>query len=83
MSKTGCEPVIMSMFRKAKVAPSIQFEVIDLRTIFTMVQEGIGAKIVPEMALPSDLSGLHVLSLEPKQFRHLALAVPSKLQAGA
>jgi DNA-binding transcriptional LysR family regulator len=77
MSKAGCEPIVISMFRKAKVTPNIQFEVIDLRPIFAMVQEGIGATIVPEMALPLDLSGLHVLSLKPKQYRHLALAVPS------
>jgi DNA-binding transcriptional LysR family regulator len=77
MSKAGCEPIITGMFRKAKVTPNIQFKVIDLRTIFAMVQEGIGVTIVPEMALPSDLSGLHVLSLEPQQYRHLALAVSS------
>lgn len=77
MSKAGCKPLITAMFRKAKIAPKTQFEVIDLRTIFAMIQEGMGATIVPEMALPSDRSGLHVMSLSPKQFRHLALAVTS------
>lgn len=77
MSKAGCKPLITAMFRKAKIVPKTQFEVIDLRTIFAMVQEGMGVTIVPEMALPSDRSGLHVISLSPKQFRHLAFAVPS------
>ena len=77
MSKAGCKPIITAMFRKAKAIPKTQFEVIDLRTIFAMVQEGMGVTIVPEMALPSNLAGLHVLSLEPRQFRQLALAVKS------
>lgn len=77
MSKAGCKPLIKAMFRKAKIIPKTQFEVIDLRTIFAMVQEGMGVTIVPEMALPFDRSGLHVMSLNLKQFRHLALAVPS------
>lgn len=77
MSKAGCQPLILSMFRQAKIIPKIQFEVIDLRTIFAMVQEGIGVTIAPEMALPSDCSSLHVMSLQPKQLRNLAFAVPS------
>ena len=77
MSKSGCQPLISGMFRKANITPKIQFEIIDLRTIFAMVQEGMGVTIVPEMALPSDCSGLHVISFEPKQFRHLAFAAPS------
>lgn len=77
MSKAGCQPLILSMFRQAKIIPKIQFEVIDLRTIFTMVQEEMGVTIVPEMALPSDCSGLKIISLKPKQLRKLAFAVPS------
>ncbi|MEO0535791.1 MAG: LysR family transcriptional regulator [Cyanobacteria bacterium P01_A01_bin.123] len=77
MSKAGCEPMIITMFAKAKIVPKIQFEAIDLRTIFAMVHEGIGVTIVPEMALPTNLSGLHTLRLKPNQFRQLALAVPS------
>jgi DNA-binding transcriptional LysR family regulator len=44
----------------------LQFELIDLQTIFAMVQEEIGVTIVPEMALPSDLAGLYISSLKPK-----------------
>ena len=77
MSKAGCKPAFEAMFQKAKITPKIQFEVIDLGTIFAMVREGMGVTIVPEMALPSDCSGLHVISLKPNQFRHLAFAVPS------
>ena len=77
MSKAGCEPVITQMFRQSKVTPKIQYEVIDLRTIFAMVQEGVGVTIVPEMALPADLAGLQVLTLQPELRRQLALAVLS------
>jgi len=77
MSKAGCKPVITNMLRKAKVTPRTQFEVIDLRTIFAMVTEGMGVTIVPEMALPDNLTGLSVLTLEPKVVRRLAFALPS------
>lgn len=77
MPKAGCEPLILAMFRKAKITPKTQFEVIDLRTIFAMVKEGMGVTIAPEMALPDDCSGLHTMSLEPKQIRCLAFAVSS------
>ena len=42
-----------------------------------MIQEDMGVTIVPEMALPTDCSGLHVMSLSPQHFRQLAFAVPS------
>ena len=77
MSKAGCEPVIKRMFRQSKVTPKIQCEVIDLRTIFAMVKQEIGVTIVPEMALPADLAGLQVLTLQPEVRRQLALAIPS------
>lgn len=77
MSKAGCEPMIVAMFSNDKLVPKIQFEVIDLRTIFAMVREGLGVTIVPEMALPTHVSGLHILRLEPHRFRQLAFAVPS------
>jgi DNA-binding transcriptional LysR family regulator len=77
MSKAGCQPVITNMFRKAKVVAKTQFEVIDLRTIFAMVTQGMGVTIVPEMALPDNLTELSVLALEPKVVRRLAFAVPS------
>ncbi len=77
MSNAGCKPVITGMFRKAKVIPRTQFEVIDLRTIFAMVTEGMGVTIVPQIALPANLTGLSILHLEPKVLRHLAFAVPS------
>ncbi|MGJ3253600.1 MAG: LysR family transcriptional regulator substrate-binding protein, partial [Elainellaceae cyanobacterium] len=65
---------IMQMFRHARVKPRIQFEVVDSRTIFAMVQEGMGITIVPEMTLPNDLTHLHLLRLAPSPQRNLALA---------
>ncbi|MGJ3249016.1 MAG: LysR family transcriptional regulator [Elainellaceae cyanobacterium] len=77
LSNAGCKPAIMQMFRHARVKPRIQFEVVDSRTIFAMVQEGMGITIVPEMTLPNDLTHLHLLRLDPPPQRDLALAVLS------
>ena len=77
LSKGGCEPLIMALFRKAKAFPNTQFEVRDMGTILAMVQEGIGITIVPEFALSTMLTGVHVLHLRPSVLRRLALAVSS------
>ncbi len=74
MSNAGCKSMINHLFRQAHVTPRIQFEVLDSKTIFAMVQEGIGVTIVPELALPDDSDRLQVLHLTPRASRKLALA---------
>ncbi|MEL6158716.1 MAG: LysR family transcriptional regulator [Cyanobacteria bacterium J06627_32] len=74
MSKAGCGPFIKSLFRKVNVTPKIQFEVIGLQTIFTMVEDNMGITIVPSMTLPADCSNLHTMSFSPKQLRQTAFA---------
>lgn len=77
LSKAGCEPVLLELFREAKVAPCIQFEIREIPTILAMIEEGIGISIVPEMALPSPRSGLAFLHLRPIVRRQLAFATLS------
>lgn len=81
LSKAGCGPVILDLFRRVKRVPQIQFEIADMRTLFAMVQENMGVTIAPELALPQDLTGLSVLELEPKQTRQLAFGVLSNANA--
>lgn len=78
LSKAGCGPLIKSLFRRANVVPRIQFEVIELQTIFAMVEENMGVTIVPSMTLPSDRFKLHTMSLSPNQLRKTAFACLSK-----
>ncbi len=77
MSKSGCEPILTALFRKAGVMPQVQFGVRETPTLLAMVQEGMGVSIVAEWNLSTELSGLTILHLRPAVFRPLALAVPS------
>lgn len=77
LSKAGCEPVLLTLFREAKVTPCIQFEIREIPTILAMIQEEMGISIVPEMALPSPLSGVVLLHLRPSVRRQLAFATLS------
>ncbi len=77
LSRAGCEPVLLALFREAKVALCIQFEIREIPTILALIEEGIGISIVPEMALPSPRSGLVLLHLRPIVRRQLAFATLS------
>ncbi|MDT3427926.1 DNA-binding transcriptional LysR family regulator [Paenibacillus forsythiae] len=76
MSKGGCEPFIREIFAHAGLSPSVQFEVRDMSTILSMVQEGLGITIVPELALPDTLPGIEIRDLKPTYLRHLGLQCP-------
>lgn len=76
MSKGGCEPFIREIFAHAGLSPSVQFEVRDTSTILSMVQEGLGITIVPELALPDSLPNIEVRDLKPTYWRYLGLHCP-------
>lgn len=73
MTKGGCEAFILKLL--APVPPDIRYEVKETATILKMVEQGLGITILPRLALPVELKGISVLSLEPRRFRQLGLAV--------
>jgi len=75
MPKAGCEILVEQLFRNQDVIPEIQFEVADTATIVSMVQEGLGITIVPQLTLPHPLPDLVILPLEPPVYREIGLAV--------
>lgn len=75
LSKGGCEPLIRAIFRMEGVAPRVRFEIRDTPTVLAMVEAGLGIAIVPSLALPSALSGVATIALDPPAERQLALAV--------
>lgn len=78
LSKGGCEPIIQEVFKNHKVSPDVKYEVKDMTTILAMVQEGIGWTIVPEKALPNQLSCITAIPLYPPVWRQVGLAIQSK-----
>ncbi|MFL5807275.1 MAG: LysR family transcriptional regulator [Roseiflexaceae bacterium] len=77
LSKAGCEPLIRDIYRQADVAFHARYEISDVATILAMVQEGLGASIIPELSIPEGMPGIVALRLEPPVYRHLSLATLS------
>lgn len=73
MSKGGCEPLIRQMFRTARVTPLVLLEVREMTTLLSLVKEGLGITIVPQLALPSSPAGVELVSLAPPAHRRVGL----------
>jgi DNA-binding transcriptional LysR family regulator len=77
LSKGGCEPIIRGIWEHNQVTPHIAFEVRDMSTILSMVQEGLGWTIVPEEALPIEGKQIRSVPLDPPTWRQIGLAMKS------
>jgi DNA-binding transcriptional LysR family regulator len=77
----GCETLIEELLASAASSPEIVCLVRDNATLASMVREGLGLTIMPELALPADRAGLVVLPLRPKLRRtlHLLTGPPDAL----
>lgn len=67
---------VQAIFRQAKVAPNIRFEVKDCNTIANMVQEGLGVTVGPALFLKTQ-PNLQTRRLDVEHWRTIALACPS------
>lgn len=73
LSGGGCETLIQELLGAAASNPEIVCLVRDNATLVSMVREGLGLTIMPELALPADRDGLEVLRLRPALRRTLHL----------
>lgn len=72
MPKDGC---IKKMLQENAITPAITFEVREVYTILTMVQEYIGVTIMPELYMPAVLPRVVAIPLDPPIRREVVLAV--------
>lgn len=72
MPKADC---IRQVLEANALNPVSKYEVRETSTVLTMVQEGIGYTILPELALPENLPKVRAISLKPKVTRKIGLAV--------
>jgi DNA-binding transcriptional LysR family regulator len=77
MPKADSDGFIHEVFESVGHSPNVQFEVRDTATILSMVQEGIGITMLPEMAVPSLLPNVQSISLNPPIARPVGLGVRS------
>lgn len=73
LSAGGCETLIEQLLAAAASHPEVVCLVRDNATLVSMVREGLGLTIMPELALPTDRSGLEVMRLRPRLRRTLHL----------
>lgn len=73
LSAGGCETLIEELLAAAASHPEVVCLVRDNATLVSMVREGLGLTIMPELALPTDRAGLGVLRLRPRLRRTLHL----------
>ena len=77
----GCEALIEELLAAAASHPEVVCLVRDNATLASMVREGLGLTIMPELALPTHQAGLVVLPLRPRLRRtlHLLTGPPDAL----
>lgn len=72
MPKDGC---IQKTLQEHHITPKVTFEVRDVTTILTMVQEYIGVTIMPELYIPEVTPHVCAIPLSPPITREVVLAV--------
>ncbi|QNK87481.1 LysR family transcriptional regulator [Sporosarcina sp. resist] len=77
MSKKGSDNDLKRIFQENNVTPHIKFELADDQAIISMVQNGMGISILPEMVLYRVPHNVRILSLEGEHYRSIGIAAPS------
>ncbi|MEK4406254.1 LysR family transcriptional regulator [Sporosarcina sp. FSL K6-6792] len=77
MSKKGSDNDLKRIFHENNVTPHIKFELADDQAIISMVQNGMGISILPEMVLYRVPHNVRILSLEGEHYRSIGIAAPS------
>jgi DNA-binding transcriptional LysR family regulator len=75
LSGGGSEKQLDEAFGALGIRPDVLFLARDNSTIFGMVREGIGLTVMPELAIPDDITGLAVRRLTPTLRRDLHASV--------
>ncbi|OMG71898.1 LysR family transcriptional regulator [Burkholderia ubonensis] len=73
-SKAGCGPVIADYFARGGAQLRAAFNVVEMRTILSMAEAGMGVSIVPRVTLTYTPFGGSVLELSPKLHRSVRLS---------
>lgn len=65
ISGSNCRTLIENQLAAAASSPEIICSVHDNTTLVSMVREGLGLTVLPELALPANRDGLHLVRLHP------------------
>ena len=81
MPKWGYNDEVRSILTEHKVKLQIKYEVTGEQTIISMVQNGLGISILPEMVLHQYTHNLRIVRLEKPAFRTIGIALNSNKNA--
>ncbi|MEH7237373.1 LysR family transcriptional regulator [Bacillus sp. JJ1562] len=77
MPKAGCDVLVKRLIRENNVHLNVIFEKEDNNTIISMVQEGLGITIIPEIVLPKNIPNTKVIPIETDLYREIGIAIKS------
>ncbi|GAB4213318.1 MAG: LysR family transcriptional regulator [Synechococcales cyanobacterium] len=75
MPVAGCEPLIQSFFSKAGVIPQVRLEIREMTTLISLVKEGLGVSIMPQLLLTPLPDGIKTIRLKPNVQRQIMLVL--------
>ncbi|RQW73850.1 LysR family transcriptional regulator [Lysinibacillus composti] len=76
-SKKGSDNDLKRILKENKITPNIKFELTDDQAIISMVENGMGISILPEMVIHRVPNNVRKLKLEGDHYRTLGIAAPS------
>ena len=76
-SKKGSDNDLIRILKENNVTPNIKFELSDDQAIISMVGNGIGISILPEMVLHRVPTNVRTLKLEGENYRTIGIAATS------
>lgn len=74
MPQWGSDDNIKRLLHENKVKLQVKYELMEERTIFAMVQMGLGISILPELILNNIPENIHIVELEKTDYRIIGLA---------
>jgi len=77
MPKAGCDNDIQRLLAKYHLQPRVKYEVGDDHAIISMVQNGLGISVLPEMILFRLPANIRMIPLEGEHYRSLGVAATS------
>lgn len=75
--KISCDNDVRRILKENKVMPRIRFELADDQAIISMVQNGMGISIIPEMVLYRIPHNVRILNLKGDHYRSIGIAALS------
>ncbi|MFF0826327.1 LysR family transcriptional regulator [Brevibacillus sp. NPDC003359] len=75
--KSGYEPPVIDWFEKSSAKPQVKYVMQNYMTGISLVHEGLGIAIIPEISLVHLPENVLIRKLDPPAYRHIHMAVLS------